>query len=107
VSQRTGSQPYAGTVYLLHLSAPLRGSQNQFGRPLAGHYLGWTASTSPTRRVGLHKRGASGSKYMRQALREGLTFEVARVWQDVDRNFERRLKLRKASGRLCPQCRAA
>jgi hypothetical protein len=44
---------------------------------------------------------------MRQALREGIPFELVRTWQDVDRNFERKLKRRKASGRLCTVCRAA
>jgi hypothetical protein len=98
------TQPYAGTVYLLHLDRPLQGCVNQHGKPVAGHYLGWTARKSPARRVGLHARGQSGSKYMAQARREGIGFRLARVWQDVDRNFERKLKLRKASGRLCPLC---
>lgn len=107
MSALTGSQPYAGTVYLLHLERPLEGARNQHGAPSAGHYLGWTASRSPSRRVGLHKRGQSGSKYMREALREGIGFTLARVWEGVDRHFERRLKLRKASSRMCPVCRAA
>ena len=104
MSAPTPAQGYAGTVYLLHLERPLRGSQNQFGRPSAGHYLGWTASRSPRRRVGLHRRGQSGSKYMAEALREGIGFRLVRTWFDVDRNFERKLKLRKSSGRLCPVC---
>lgn len=107
MSALTGSQPYAGTVYLLHLAQPLAGAVNQHGKPSAGHYLGWTASRTATRRVGLHARGQSGSKYMRQALREGIGFTLARTWSDVDRNFERKLKLRKASSRMCPVCRAA
>ena len=101
------SQPYAGTVYLLHLDRPLNGAVNQHGAPSAGHYLGWTVSRSPARRVGLHRRGVSGSKYMAEALREGIGFRLVRTWSDVDRNFERKLKLRKASGRLCPVCTAA
>lgn len=98
------SQPYAGTVYLLHLSAPLAGALNQHGRPAAAHYLGWTHERSPEARLSLHRAGRSGSVYMRQALREGITFELARTWQDADRNAERRLKNRKASARLCPLC---
>ena len=103
----TLAQPYAGSVYLLHLDRPLAAGRNQHGAPLAAHYLGWTASRDVSRRVGLHRRGQSRSKYMLAALREGVGFTLARVWPDVDRNFERRLKLRKASGRLCPVCRAA
>jgi hypothetical protein len=103
---RTRSQPYAGTVYLLHLDRPLAMGRNQFGPPLASHYLGWTAERSPTRRVGLHRAGRSGSKYMRQAWREGVSGTLVRVWEDVDRHFERKLKRRKASGRLCPLCLA-
>jgi len=94
-------------VYLLHLDAPLQGARNQHGKPSAGHYLGWTCSKSANRRVGLHRRGVSGSKYMAEALREGIGFRLVRTWQDVDRNFERKLKLRKSSARLCPECRAA
>ena len=100
----TPLQPYAGTVYLLHLERPLQGCVNQHGKPQAGHYIGFTVSRDPTRRLGLHARGQSGSKYMRQALREGIGFRLVRTWQDVDRNFERKLKLRKASSRMCPEC---
>jgi len=101
------TRAYAGTVYLLHLDRPLAGAVNQHGAPSAGHYLGWTVSRSPARRVGLHRRGQSGSKYMREALREGIGFRLVRTWSDVDRNFERKLKNRKSSGRLCPLCAAA
>jgi hypothetical protein len=44
---------------------------------------------------------------MLAALREGIGFRVVRTWLDAPRDFERRLKRRKASGRLCPVCRAA
>jgi predicted GIY-YIG superfamily endonuclease len=101
---RTHSQPYAGTVYLLHLDRPLAMGRNQFGPPASAHYLGWTAERSPTRRVAAHRAGRSGSKYMRQAYREGIVASLARVWPNVDRHFERKLKRRKASGRLCPVC---
>jgi hypothetical protein len=103
----TPSQPYAGTVYLLHLDAPLKGARNQHGRPTAGHYIGWTCSLSPARRIGSHARGTSGSKFMAEARREGIGFVLARLWTDVDRHFERKLKLRKASSRMCPVCRGA
>jgi hypothetical protein len=43
---------------------------------------------------------------MAQARREGIGFRLVRTWSDVDRNFERKLKLRKSSGRLCPLCTA-
>lgn len=103
----TRSQPYAGTLYLLHLDRPLAGARNQHGQPRAGHYLGWTAARSPSRRVGLHARGQSGSKYMRQAYREGIAFRLVRTWSDADRNTERRLKRWKKLAALCPACRAA
>jgi len=101
------SQPYAGTVYLLHLAQPLGAARNQHGKPHAAHYLGWTQEKSPSARVALHRAGRSGSKYMREAHREGIDFDVSRVWEDVDRNFERKLKNRKASGRICPLCQPA
>ena len=100
-------QPYAGTVYLLHLDRPLAGGCNQHGKPLAGHYLGWTMFPSVTRRVEMHRKGQSGCKYIKQAKREGIGLTLARTWQNVDRNFERKLKNRKAAGRLCPVCQPA
>lgn len=107
MSPRGLTQPYAGTVYLLHLDAPLKGARNQHGRPTAGHYIGWTCSPSPARRIGLHARGTSGSKFMAEAKREGIGFTLARLWTGVDRHFERKLKQRKASSRLCPLCKGA
>ena len=95
---------YAGTVYLLHLDRPLAAGRNQHGAPQAAHYLGWTASRTATRRVGLHARGRSGSKYMAAALREGIGFRLVRTWSDMSRDDERKLKNRKSSGRLCPVC---
>lgn len=101
------ARDYAGTVYLLHLERPLAGAQNQHGRPSAAHYLGYTVSRDPKRRVKLHAKGQSGSKYMRQAHLEGIAFKLVRVWTDADRHQERKLKLQKKSRALCPECKAA
>lgn len=34
----------------------------------------------------------------------GLNWELARVWSNADRNFERRLKNEKNTPRFCPIC---
>ena len=98
------AQPYAGSVYLLHLERPLAAARNQFRAPLSAHYLGWTASRTVSPRVRLHRRGQSGSKYMRAAYAERIGFVLVRTWRDVDRRFERRLKGWHKLAALCPTC---
>jgi hypothetical protein len=41
---------------------------------------------------------------MRAITLAGITWKVARVWNDGDRALERRLKRRKSGPRLCPIC---
>jgi hypothetical protein len=67
----------------------------------ARHYLGWAADVD--RRVAEHLAGR-GSPLVRAAVRRGLPVELARVWPDETRDFERGLKRRKEAARLCPLC---
>lgn len=46
-----------------------------------------------------------GARLTQVAHERGIGFTVVRVWEDVDRKFERQLKNRKSSPRLCPICR--
>ena len=83
-----------GTVYLLHFSSRLHH---------AGHYVGFT--TDLARRVEDHRKGYAGARLMAAVKDAGITFQVARTW-DGDRAFERRIKNRHATPRLCPVCQA-
>lgn len=81
-------------VYLIHLDQKLAH---------AGHYLGFCEDNDPARRIARHKAG-NGSRLLRAANAAGIDYAVVRVWQDADRNFERKLKNRKNTPQLCPIC---
>lgn len=89
-----------GTVYLLHFEPGLRVTGNRYAR----HYLGWALDHEE--RIATHLRGA-GSPLVAAAVRGGQTVEVARLWPDVDRHFERRIKNRRELPRFCPLCVAS
>lgn len=87
--------------YLIHFHGP-----GVFQRPrtVARHYLGWAKDID--RRFGEHQKGQGNvSPLVQAALARGNTLELARVWLDVDRHFERSLKNQKRGPRLCPICR--
>lgn len=81
-----------GTVYLIHFHHKLNH---------AGHYVGYTDNIE--KRMSCHQNG-NGSKLMKAISVAGISWEVARIWQNVDRNFERSLKNRKNTPKLCPVC---
>jgi predicted GIY-YIG superfamily endonuclease len=83
-----------GTVYLLHLSAPISGH--------AGHYLGYTSNL--LNRIRMHAQG-KGARLMQVAKERHIDFVVAKTWKG-DRQLERQLKNRKNSPRLCPVCKS-
>jgi hypothetical protein len=37
-------------------------------------------------------------------MQAGIEFKIVRIWDDVDRDFERKLKKRKNAKYLCPNC---
>lgn len=82
-----------GTVYLLHFDVPVHHAR---------HYLGWTGQVTVEDRVQRHLDGR-GSPLVAAADRLG-DVRIARVWYQVDRNFERRLKKGKETPALCPVC---
>jgi predicted GIY-YIG superfamily endonuclease len=86
------------SVYLLHLSRPLAGSLNR-------HYLGWVKGAAD-KRIAQHANG-TGSAFMAEAFRQGITFTVAGIWQGLTRTDERRLKTHKNLPRYCIICRPA
>ena len=84
-----------GHIYLLHFDPPLAHAR---------HYLGWTQDLE--QRIATHRAG-QGSPLVAAAVAAGSEIQVARTWSDVDRHFERRLKNRHETPRLCPICVAA
>jgi predicted GIY-YIG superfamily endonuclease len=82
-----------GTVYLLHFSRPYRHAR---------HYIGY-AGAGLERRLEEHgtRSGANLLWYVAQA---GITWELARTWENASQGRERALK---SSGhtRRCPICR--
>lgn len=84
-----------GTIYLVHFDRPLGHAQ---------HYLGWALDVAA--REHLHRIG-KGSAILRAANVAGITWRVVRMWEGVDRHFERRLKKRKRAPALCPECKEA
>jgi hypothetical protein len=83
-----------GKVYLIHFDQPLHHAQ---------HYLGWTENEDWNARLTRHRNGW-GSSLLRAVTAEGIKWEVVRVWQGVDRHFERWLKNQKRTKDFCPVC---
>ena len=84
-----------GTLYLLHFEPPLSHAR---------YYLGWARELEP--RLAAHSAGR-GSPLIVAVVAAGGRIELARTWEAVDRHFERALKRRHETPRLCPLCVAA
>lgn len=79
-------------VYILHFSMKLHHAQ---------HYVGWASRVND--RVEHHRNG-TGAR-LTQVLNElGIAYEVARVFKNADRSFERKLKNVKNTKFYCPIC---
>jgi predicted GIY-YIG superfamily endonuclease len=81
-------------VYLIHFEKPYKHAR---------HYIGFTDNLD--QRIHEHKYTANGAKLLQVVRNAGINFEVARVWPDGDRHFERHLKNMKKSSCYCPVCR--
>jgi hypothetical protein len=83
-------------LYLLHFDRPLAHAR---------HYLGWSASmVSLHKRVDHHYAGTSGARLMSALFKAGISFTLARTWEDGTKADERRMKQR-GHARMCPICR--
>lgn len=80
-------------VYLVHFDEPLHHAK---------HYLGF--SDDIARRIKCHRTGNTDARLMQVIAERGIGFTLVRVWPDRDRHFERRLKRRKNTPKLCPIC---
>lgn len=90
-----------GTVYLLHLHAPLGNLANK--RAQAQHYIGFALDLDA--RLAEHRRGG-GSKLLAAAVGRGIAFTVVATW-NAPLAFEKTLKRRKEAPKLCPVCTLA
>ena len=82
-----------GFVYILHFDKPYKHAR---------HYIGY-AEESVEDRIETHKKG-QGARLMEVIVKAGIGFTVAKVYSDVDRHFERRLKNKGGAARNCPLC---
>lgn len=83
-----------GTIYLLHFDRPYKHAK---------HYLGWT--TNLDQRLAQHTAGGADSGRLMAVIKAaGIGFQLARVWTEATRDYERTLKGR-GKGRICPLCK--
>ena len=78
-------------VYLLHFSKAFKHAK---------HYLGFCKDLNA--RLERHAKG-DGARILAVCREQGITWQVARTWQG-SRLFERKLKRRRDSPKLCPIC---
>lgn len=83
-------------VYLLHFERPISPNHTCL------HYLGFANNVDA--RIKHHRAGTSKARLLEVAHERGIGFEVVRVWEDGDRELERRLKRWHNSRLLCPVC---
>lgn len=82
------------TAYLIHFDAPYKHAR---------HYIGITYG-DVNERIAAHHRG-EGCNLIRVVMAAGISWRLARVWENVPRFFEMKLKARGGARRLCPICR--
>jgi predicted GIY-YIG superfamily endonuclease len=80
-------------VYLLHFEEPVYGTSR--------HYIGFTNNLE--QRIKQHRYGHA-ARLTSLARKRGISWEVARVWEDGDKVFERQLKKKSSANKLCPIC---
>ena len=83
------------TVYLIHFSRPYRHAQ---------HYIGMCRDGRVEQRLEEHRKG-QGARICKQAVEEGIELVLARVWNNVPRYYEQKLKNRGGAAPLCPVCK--
>jgi len=82
-------------VYILHFDKKISDH--------AQHYVGFANDVE--KRVKQHQDGCNGARLVQVASERGIGFRVARIFENVDRTFERNLKRQKNTKRFCPICR--
>ena len=82
-------------VYLLHDAAK---ASKQI------HYVGSTTSAQWERRMADHRAGNGGAT-TRRLVSQGADLRCVRIWNDVTRDDERRIKRNGHLSKACPACR--
>lgn len=82
-----------GYVYVIHFDEPYKHAK---------HYTGY-AENDVDERIIKHDAG-KGANLMRVVTEAGIGFKIAKVYYNVDRKFERRLKNRGGASKHCPIC---
>ena len=80
-------------VYLLHFERPIAHAR---------HYLGYADDVDD--RIARHRTG-HGARLVAEFVANVIDFTIAKVWPKGDRKFERKLKNRHNTPRMCPVCR--
>ena len=80
------------TVYLIHFKEPYKHAR---------HYVGFAHDLQT--RLDQHRAG-NGARLMEVITEAGIDWEVARTWEEQDRNFERRIHNQNNTKKLCPIC---
>lgn len=83
-----------GIVYLIHFEVPYHHAK---------HYLGFCEDNNLASRMERHKSG-NGSKLIRAVEKANIKWSLVKVWENQSRSFERVLKNKKNSCKLCPCC---
>ena len=83
-----------GKIYLIHLDRPFQEK--------VSHYIGYT-DREVEQRLQDHKNGR-GARLLNAVNKAKISYIVVRIWEDVDKYFERKLKKQKNSKRFCPVC---
>lgn len=85
-----------GYAYCIHYNRKYKGKR---------HYTGY-AETAETlaRRMVAHCQGR-GARILKAVAKAGIGWQVAHVWGDVDRSFERWLKKKKGASVYCDICK--
>jgi RNA:NAD 2'-phosphotransferase (TPT1/KptA family)/GNAT superfamily N-acetyltransferase/2'-5' RNA ligase/8-oxo-dGTP pyrophosphatase MutT (NUDIX family) len=97
-----------GQVYLLHFDIDpkeeIPSTREDAKKPFhARHYMGWAENAQE--RIDQHYKATSGVKLIEAIHAKGISFTVARIWDNVDRDFERRMKNQGGLNRHCPICK--
>jgi predicted GIY-YIG superfamily endonuclease len=83
-----------GVVYLIHFDRPYKHAR---------HYMGFTRDGGLDQRLAAHAAGR-GARLMEVIDEAGITWRLARTWENAARRDERRMKGRGLAP-LCPICR--
>jgi len=84
-----------GVVYLIHFEKKLGHAQ---------HYIGFTQSIKHLPSRFKHHQTGNGSRLLNALNQKEIPYKIVRIWEGVDRAFERKLKNWKKSRLLCPEC---